>query len=155
VTNDNGGTPPFVPEGFDVPFELSTKDLRLEPLGPQHNDSDFHAWTSSLEHVRATPGFRDGPWPREMTSEENRSDLERHARDFSLRTGFTYTVLEAGSDNVVGCVYIYPSQVGGYDARIRSWVRADRADLDGILYGVVLDWLRRDWPFEAVEYDKR
>ena len=146
---------PLVPEAFGVPLGLSTKEFRLEPLGPQHNDSDFHAWTSSFEHVQGTPGFRNGSWPREMTSEENLSDLQRHARDFELRTGFTYTVLDAGSDNVIGCLYIYPAKSAGYDAHVRSWVRADRADLDRVLYRTVVDWLRRDWPFEAVEYDER
>jgi len=35
----------------------------------------------------------------------NLGDLERHARDFAERRGFTYTVLGAGE--VIGCVYIY------------------------------------------------
>ena len=37
-----------------------------------------------------------------MSLEENLGDLERHARDFDERMGFTYTVLDAG-DDVVGC----------------------------------------------------
>jgi hypothetical protein len=31
--------------------------LRLEPLGPQHNQSDHAAWMSSIEHIRSTPGY--------------------------------------------------------------------------------------------------
>ena len=80
----------------------------LVPLGPQHNERDYAAWSSSIDHIRATPGFPDGDWPHEMTLEENRGDLERHARDFAARTGFTYTVLDPDDGDVIGCLYIYP-----------------------------------------------
>ncbi len=43
-----------------------------------------------------------------MSLEENLVDLERHARDFVDRTGFTYTVLDP-DDDVIGCVYLYPA----------------------------------------------
>ena len=84
----------FVPDDFEPPRSLVTPDFVLEPLGPQHNESDYAAWSSSIAHIRATPGFADGSWPHEMTLEENLGDLERHARDFESRTGFTYTVLD-------------------------------------------------------------
>jgi hypothetical protein len=44
----------------------------LEPLGPEHNDQDYDAWTSSVDHIHATPGWQDSKWPREMTPDENR-----------------------------------------------------------------------------------
>ena len=74
----------FVPDDFRPPLELVADDFLLEPLGPQHNEADHAAWSSSIEHIRATPGYPDGRWPREMSLEENRADLERHARDLSL-----------------------------------------------------------------------
>ena len=46
---------------MDVPLGLATDDFVLEPLGPEHNEADYAAWTSSLEHIRRTPGF---PWER-------------------------------------------------------------------------------------------
>ncbi len=73
---------PFVPPDFEVPTETTFGDLRLVPLGPEHNDADYAAWASSIDHIRATPGFPDGSWPRPMSLEENRHDLERHAEDF-------------------------------------------------------------------------
>src|SRR5204863_7021199 len=82
----------FVPEDLDPPAGLTTPQFRLEPLGLQHNDADYAAWTSSMQHIRQTPGFTRGSWPREMTLDENRDDLLRHQRDFEGRTGFTYTV---------------------------------------------------------------
>jgi hypothetical protein len=145
----------FVPPDFVVPLELQTPEFVLEPLGPQHNDPDYDAWTSSMEHIAATPGFREGSWPHEMTLEENRADLQRHADDFHNRTGFTYTVLDPASRTVIGCVYIYPSRDGDYDATALSWVRASHADLDEPLWRAVSDWLASDWPFGSVRYAPR
>ncbi len=224
-----GSARPFVPGDFPVPGELVTAQFRLEPLGPQHNAGDYEAWMSSIEHIRATPGFADWSWPREMTSEENLGDLRRHAEDFAGRTGFTYTVLDPGG-RVVGCVYIYPARgaegaagdegtgggeggpggedgpggeggaggegsiggeggpggegsiggegipggegsiggegiPGGEDvavaggaagvADVRSWVRADRAELDVPLHAAVSAWLTAAWPFAQIRYAPR
>jgi hypothetical protein len=144
----------FVPSDFVVPLRLELPQFRLEPLDPRHNDADYAAWSSSLEHIHATPGWEESSWPREMTLEENRADLQRHANDFENRSGFTYTVLEPGSD-VVGCVYIYPPRDGPPDATVESWVRASRAELDVPLWQAVSDWLAAEWPFEKVEYAVR
>jgi hypothetical protein len=148
---------PFVPAEFDVPRGLVTDDFVLEPLGPQHNDSDYTAWTSSIEHIRATPGFAEGSWPHEMTSGENRGDLERHAADFAARRGFTYTVLDPVERTVIGCVYIYPPRAdkADFDAAVHSWVRVTSADLDAPLWRAVSAWLERDWPFRRVDYAAR
>jgi hypothetical protein len=144
-------TLPFVADGFDPPHGPSHTRFVLEPLGPQHNERDYAAWTSSIEHIRTTPGFHDRSWPHPMTLEENRADLERHQRDFADRTGFTYTVLDHVDGDVVGCVYIYPldDEPG---ARVSSWVRADRAALDGPLADAIAGWLRTAWPFAHVRY---
>lgn len=147
--------PDFVPPDFEVPLSLETADFVLEPLGPQHNDSDYEAWTSSLDHILATPGFPWGSWPHEMSSAENRADLEMHADDFRQRKGFTYTVLDPESRDVIGCVYIYPVRDSNDDAQVRSWVRASHAHLDVPLWRAVSDWLAADWPFAGVRYADR
>jgi hypothetical protein len=90
-------------------------DFRLAPLGPQHNEADYAAWTASIDHIRGTPGFPDGSWPREMSLDDNLRDLERHARDFAER-----------------------------HASVQSWVRAESAALDPVLYNAVLAWVERD-----------
>ena len=145
----------FVPAEFEIPLRLETAQFVLEPLGPAHNDRDYEAWTSSMEHIRATPGWEGSSWPREMTPDENRADLQRHADDFRNRTGFTYTVLDPASRDVIGCVYLYPRPDRDVDARARSWVRASRAELDAPLWRAVSEWLATDWPFGSVEYAPR
>jgi len=152
----------FVPADFAIPGGLTAGEFRLEPLGPQHNAADYAAWTTSIGHIRATPGWAGASWPHEMSLAENLGDLERHARDFAGRRGFTYTVLSAAAGEVIGCVYIYPlpgedigRSAGGRHAVVRSWVRADQAALDPALYHAVRAWLERDWPFDSVEYAPR
>ena len=145
----------FVPHDFEVPRGLERPEFVLEPLGPEHNEQDYAAWTSSMEHIAATPGCAESSWPREMTADENRADLQRHADDFRSRTGFTYTVLDPAKRDVIGCVYIYPARDGEADARVLSWVRASHLELDLPLWRAVSDWLASDWPFGSVEYAPR
>jgi hypothetical protein len=144
----------FVPPDFVIPTEAALIGLRLVPLGPEHNAADHAAWTSSIDHIRATPGFPDGSWPRPMSPEENLADLKRHAEDFRRRRGFTYTVLDADGE-VIGCVYIYPSDDEDIDAVVQSWVRVDRAALDRPLADAVRGWVLDTWPFPAILYDER
>jgi hypothetical protein len=153
----------FVPVDFAVPEGLAAEGFRLEPLGPQHNAEDYAAWTASIGHIQATPGFAGKSWPHQMSLAENLRDLERHAQDFAGRRGFTYTVLSADTGDVIGCVYIYPprgesqggTSAGEQCADVSSWVRADRAELDPVLYRTVRAWLERDWPFGSIQYAPR
>jgi RimJ/RimL family protein N-acetyltransferase len=146
---------PFVPPGFVVPLGLATEQLRLEPLGPQHNDPDYDAWSSSREHIHETPGWETSRWPDDRSLADNLRDLERHAEDFEHRRGFTYTVLDPEDGDVIGCVYIYPDKNEQHDADVHSWVRASRAELDVPLWQAVTNWLADDWPFERVAYAER
>jgi hypothetical protein len=143
---------PFLPVGFDLPASLVTERFRLEPLGPQHNEADHAAWMSSIEHIRSTPGYPDGNWPPVggMTLDENLADLRRHADDFARGAGFTFTVLDPGDADVIGCVYVYPSSSQDWDVSVQSWVRADRAELDGPLADAVARWLAAEWPWKRL-----
>ena len=137
----------FVPAGFYPPPGLAAGELRLEPLGPQHNERDYAAWTSSMDHIHRSPGYAGRSWPHEMSPAENLADLERHAHEFVERSGFTYTVLDE-TDDVVGCVYIYPCDDGVHDAIVLSWVRESQALKDGDSRRVVAEWPTSDaWPF--------
>jgi hypothetical protein len=144
---------PFVPADFVPPTSLVTDQFRLEPLGPQHNASDHAAWTSSIEHIRSTPGYPDGRWPPldGMSRDENLADLRRHAEDFAARKGFTFTVLEPVGGAVIGCVYLYPSRDPEFDVEVQSWVSAEQAELDTVLADAVADWLSAAWPWERVD----
>jgi hypothetical protein len=143
----------FVPDGFEPPTSLVSDRFRLEPLGPEHNESDHAAWSSSIGHIRSTPGYPDGDWPpaRGMSLDSNLADLERHAADFAAHRGFTFTVLDPADDDVIGCVYLYPTSSADHDVTVQSWVRADRADLDVPLADAVAAWLADEWPWQRVD----
>lgn len=136
-------------DAFEVPLRLVGDGFRLEPLGPEHNERDLAAWSGSIAHVRATPGFL-GDWPplEGMSAEDNLADLVRHAKDFAERRGFTYSVLE-GEDEVIGCLYVYPAKADPERVHVTSWVRADRSVLDKAVYDAVTRWLAEAWPFDA------
>jgi hypothetical protein len=137
------------------PLGLETSEFVLKALGPEHNELDYDPWTSSMEHIAATPDYADGTWPRERTRAENRSDLQRHTDDFRTRKGFRYMVLDPASRDVIGCVCIYPPRAGDNDARALSWVRESHAHLDTPLWHAVSEWLESGWPFASVEYASR
>jgi hypothetical protein len=146
----------FVPPSFDVPNTYAWSEFHLEPLGEQHNDRDHAAWMASIDHIRSTPGFspqEEPNWPEAMTREENLKDLVRHTKDFEERRGFTYSILEG--DDVIGCIYIYPSHLPGHDAAISSWVRRSRADLDAVVREALAVWIDEAWPFASPHYAGR
>jgi hypothetical protein len=146
-------TTPLVPDDFVVPTDLRSTRFRLEPLGPHHNAGDHEAWMSSIAHVQTTPGFEDRGWPPDegLSAEQNLADLEGHADEFERRVAFAYSVLDPVSDEVIGCVYIDPGDRDG-SASVRSWVRADVAELDAPLRKAVRDWLTESWPFNDIDY---
>jgi hypothetical protein len=141
------------------PEGLHADRFVLEPLGPQHNDADYSAWTASIGHIRATPGFSPDlwagdAWPYPMTTAENLADLVGHAAEFSRGEAFAYTVLDPLRRDVIGCVYIRPDNVA--DARCRMWVRVDCADLESALVTTVREWLAEPvWGFQDVRFPGR
>jgi len=136
---------------FDAPEPLACELFHLEVLGPQHNQRDYAAWTSSMDHIHATRGFEHHEWPIPMTIEENLADMVMHAQEFIDRTGYTYSILD-GSD-VIGCVYIYPTDGDDpADAKVRSWVRASKAHLDSPIRESLATWLATAWPFTVITY---
>lgn len=143
----------LVPADFAVPTSFEGPGFRLEPLGPAHNERDHEAWMSSIDHVRTTPGMEGRSWPVPMTLEENLDDLDGHAAEFAARSGFAYSILDG--DEVIGCLYIDPCRHGSHDADVRSWVRANRAEMDVEVWRAVSRWLAAEWPFAVVEYAAR
>jgi hypothetical protein len=140
----------FVPDDFAVPDGLVCDGFVLRPLAAEHNAADHAAWMASIDHIRATPGFRGRRWPFPMTPEQNLRDVERHQQDFNERSGFTYTVLNP-TNEVIGCVYLYPSDQPDFDASLRSWVRADQGQLDGRVWEAAVTWVHTSWPFAKVD----
>jgi hypothetical protein len=145
-----------VPDDFLVPLPLRTSRFRFEALGPQHGEQDLAAWTQSIEHIRQTPGFAGRDWPAVVeTSEQNLVSLERHRQEHEERSAFAYAVLDADGGDYLGCVYFSPPRTEEADVDVRSWVREERAELDGPLHDAVRTWLAVAWPWRRPAYAAR
>ena len=90
-----------------------------------------------------------------MTSEQNLGDLRQHAEEFAERSGFTYTVLDRQRPRHRLRLHLPVEGRGAGAADVRSWVRADRAELDVPVHDAVSAWLASAWPFTAVSYAPR
>jgi hypothetical protein len=143
---------------IDPPVALLTSWFRLEMLAPVHNERDYEAWMSSIDHIHATPGFAPpdwggDDWPTPMPLDRNLADLEQHRREFVAGEAFAYSVLDG--DEVIGCVYIDPDDSGVTEAMVRSWVRVSRAEKDRDLAAEIDQWLREAWPLRSRRWPGR
>src|SRR5437773_1308230 len=67
---------------------------------------DYDAVMASKDMLHLRSG---GSWPRDsFTLAENLADLQGHEADFHARRGFTYTIMNPGETQCLGCLYIYP-----------------------------------------------
>jgi hypothetical protein len=139
----------LVPESFDVPEVLEHKGFRLRMLSVDDVVKDFDAVCD-----RVDPDGRPQP-PFVQTITKNLADLGWHQKEFELRRSFAYTVVAPDESQVLGCVYLNPSET--HDARVRMWVRrgAWDAGLDPVLEAAVREWIDREWPFETVDWADR
>jgi hypothetical protein len=139
----------LVSEGFDVPAGLEHERFRLRKLTVDDVVKDFDAISSRVDHL----GVSQPPFVR--TIELNLVDLGWHQKEFELRRSFAYTVVAPDESEVLGCVYLYPSE--SHDAQIKLWVRQSAWDdgLDPVLEATVREWVATRWPFERVTFAER
>lgn len=143
-----------------VPPPPSGAVFLFEPLAPHHNERDHAAWMSSIDHIRATPGFAPGDrgddrWPVPMSLGDNLVDLTMHEREFVEGVAYAWSVLDPATAEVIGCVYVDPDPTGAAEATVTCWVTASRAALDDDLAVAMRDWLRDEWPLRSVRFPGR
>ena len=147
----------FVPIDFKVPGGLETKRFRLRKLTVKDAEKDFDAIISSVGHLKDVFGPGSDWPPKNLTAEHNRAYLLQHQKESEERIGFAYTVLNLDESQCLGCVYIYPSHLPEFDAVVFLWVRRSEYEkgLDPVLFNVVKDWIKLEWPFNKVTYPNR
>ena len=148
---------PFVAADFNVPVLVKSKDFKIVPLGPDLAKVDYRAYMSSIAHLQAT-FTRSTAWPHPGISDaEAMEDMRTEQARFAKRRSFAYAVLTPDGTRELGCIYVYPSGVEGYDAMVRLWVTKERFDagFDARLYRWTVDWMKKDWPFAKVAYPGR
>ncbi len=148
---------PFIPVGFNIPEKLENKQFLIRMLTVNDLIKDYEAVMTSLKRIRGVFG-PDSDWPSpDLTLEQDLVDLGWHQKEFQRRSSFAYTVMTPAEDQCLGCLYIYPSNKKDFDAETYLWVRdsAFGAGLEPLLYNIIRDWLKNDWPFQSVAYPGR
>ena len=147
--------PPFVPKDFEIPAGFETPDFRVRMLAISDVVKDYDAVMTSAEHLQGVFS-PNGTWPRGLTFEQDLIDLGWHQKEFQTRRSFAYTVMSLDEALCLGCLYIYPTTLRGYDAEVYGWIRASHADaLDARFYDALRGWIETRWPFKAVAYPGR
>lgn len=146
----------LVPNDFDVPERLEGPGWHLRMLSVGDLEKDFDAVVESAERLRGLFG-PESAWPDGVTKDEDLIDLAWHHREFTIRHSFAYTVMSADESRCLGCVYIFPSERRGFEAKVFYWVRSgpEAGARDAELGRQVRDWLAARWPFAAVAYPGR
>ncbi|WP_339672190.1 hypothetical protein [Dasania marina] len=145
----------FVSEDFKIPSHLRTEKFRFEVLDESHAAIDYEAVMSSRSRLRSI-FFENDSWPKDdMSMQFNLDELVVHEQEFNARKAFAYAVLSPAKDSYIGCVYINPTKVDGYDCEVYLWVRDTEAHLDADLFKEVEEWLKAAWPFSHRAYPGR
>lgn len=148
---------PFVAADFKVPTLVETPGFKIVPLGPELVDIDFAAYMSSIEHLQTT-FTRSTSWPhKDVSAADAMKDMQTEQARFEKRESFAYAVLTPDGSRERGCVYVYPSEVPGYDAVVTMWVTKAEFDagFDAELYSWTTGWVAQEWPFAKVAYPGR
>jgi hypothetical protein len=134
------------PERADLPT-----GHHLRPIRGSDTEIDYPAVMGSRERLWSIYGEAWGWPPATMTPEQDREDLERHAREIEAHESFNYALLDAAEERLLGCVYIDPTDEPGADALVSWWVVDDAAGtgLERALDEFVPRWLAAEWPFRA------
>lgn len=155
----------FYPRQKKPPESLTTSEFILRPLLVDHVDLDYEAVMEDPAYLRS---WGQGGWPSDdFTLGENLLDLERHQREHSERSAFTFTVLSHSEESCFGCVYITPIGVRipaseippqhrpekqQHTGDVCFWIRPSLQTnkLDSRLLAALLQWLRSDWYFDRI-----
>ncbi len=154
-----------------VPDSHITSRLRFVPLTEELVDADLAAVMASREYLHR---WSDSSWPEDdFTRADNAEDLRGHRLEHEDGVAFTYSVLAASVERVVGCIYIRPltdaletrdvdvstdtlatalAEIVPDAAVVRGWIRSDEPPelLDALVEGSVA-WLAGDsWGFPDV-----
>jgi hypothetical protein len=145
---------PLVPSDFIVPTGFRHKAFAARMLSMRDLIADYDAVMSSEGDLIGLLD-PDSDWPRGLTLEEDLIDLGWHQREFTLRHSFAYTVVEPDESLCLGCCYICPSDLPGFDAAAFYWVRSSHKDLEEALNASFRSFLVEEWPFSHVAFPGR
>lgn len=151
-----------------VPTGLATAEFVLRPIVADDAEKDHAAVMETRGELRL---WEQSPWPADdFTVAANRQDLigleERHA----ARRAFTYTVLDPGGRECLGCVYVFTTDASflaqstvtavgdevwaDVDVVVYFWARRTRMEqgMDGRLLAALRTWFTDEWKVDNVVF---
>lgn len=155
----------FRDQGVEPADGFAGDGFIVRPLVPSDVVLDHEAVMSSREFLYHWE--QDPPYPPDDFSvEDNLDDLKQ--MDSRHRSGFryTYTVMNAGETQELGCIYLMANDdpiyrtakvtsrdgtdLSSVDATVSFWVRIStwEGGFERTLLAAVLNWLKDDWPLE-------
>ncbi len=152
----------FLPEGFEIPTH-DGPHWKLRQLNMDHLAQDYHAWMSSIDHLRnggmlQPPGAPWIDWPRPDLSIRWALAALGEA-EFAALYGYKaeYIVLSPDETESFGCIYVFPPSKAGFDAEVTMWTRADVVDeYDTEIYEFAQGWIPQQYPFfESIAWPGR
>ena len=143
----------FIPEDFEVPT-IDTDRWKLRQLNMDHLAQDYHAWMSSIDHLRnggmlQPEGAPWIDWPRpDLGIRWELAALGEN--EFAAMYGYKveYIVLSPDETESFGCIYVFPPSKAGFDVEVTMWTRADVVhEYDAELYAFAREWIPAQYPF--------
>ncbi len=152
---DRNASTGWLPDDWQHParVELSTGH-HLRPIHADDTELDMAAVMGSRERLWSIYGEAWGWPPATMTAEQDREDLQRHWEESLAHESFNYALFDAEETELIGCVYVDPSDRAGADAVISWWVRDEYvgSTVEVALAELVPRWIADDWPLQAPYY---
>jgi hypothetical protein len=67
---------------------------------------------------------------------------------------FNYALFDEAETELIGCVYIDPTDLAGADAEISWWVRNEYVgtEVEAALDALVPRWIAADWPLQLPRF---
>lgn len=146
----------WLPLGFKAPVRVGVPDSPhfMRQIGPDDTELDMIAVMGSRDHLWSIYGKAWGWPPADMTAEQDRADLQRHAAEMARNESFNYALFDEAESALLGCVYIDPPEKVGADAEISWWVVESLlgSGIEGTLDDFVPKWIGGEWPFQNPRY---
>lgn len=133
------------PTRLDLPTGHHLRRIRADDL-----ELDYPAVMGSQPRLWSIFGPVWAWPPADMTREQDRDDLRRHADEMERNESFNFAIFDADETALLGCVYVDPPEADGYDAEVVWWVVDAEVDgpLDAALTDAIPAWLEHGWPLE-------
>lgn len=146
---------PWLPADFVHPKQVDLPTgHHLRPIRADDTDLDMVAVMGSRERLWSMYGEAWGWPPATMTHEQDREDLQHHADEMERNESFNFALFDADETELLGCVYIEPTDKPGADADISWWVVDSLvgSEVEAALDELVPRWIAEDWPLEQPRY---